>query len=177
MNSSNQYLKSNVPYVILTVSEVEEKYDNNISKNTENDFSKTSLTTMCYKCQGYWHVAANCSNPFKIAINDRVFIETLKPDSIISPKVTHMIKEFTVTRPFPSLTLLPTPPSPPPLLSTPTIVTCFGHQPLPPPLLTPSPSLLWPMLDTKSKFSTDLIPIVDQYQVIESASSASHVHK
>ena len=37
------------------------------------------------------------------------------------------------------------------------------------------------MLGTKSKFSTDLIPIADQYKVIESASPvassfASHVH-
>ena len=34
------------------------------------------------------------------------------------------------------------------------------------------------MLNSKSKFSIDLIPIADQYQVIESASSfASHVHE
>ena len=34
------------------------------------------------------------------------------------------------------------------------------------------------MLGTKSKFSTDLIPIANQYQVIESASSfALHVHE
>jgi len=33
------------------------------------------------------------------------------------------------------------------------------------------------MLGTKSKFFIDLIPIADQYKVIESASSiASHVH-
>ena len=162
--------------MIPTVSEVEES-DNSKSKNAENDFSKISFTTKCYKCQGYGHVAANCPSPFKIVINDRVLIKASKSDSIVSLKATHVIKKFTVTCHFDFPALLPTPPSLPPLLPTPTIVTCFGYQLLPPLLLTPSSFLLWPMLGTKSKISIELIPITDQYQVIESASSASHVHK
>jgi len=38
MNFFNQNSKSNVPCVIATVSQVEEKFDNNKSKNTEKDF-------------------------------------------------------------------------------------------------------------------------------------------
>jgi len=52
-------------------------------------FFKISPAIKCYKCQSYRHVAANCPSPFKIAIKDRVPIEAPKPDSIISPKVTH----------------------------------------------------------------------------------------
>ena len=78
------------------------------------------------------HVVANCLNPFKIVINDRVLIKAPKPDSIISPKVTHVIKEFIVTHPLPSSTLLPAPPSLPPLLPIPTVIICFDHQLLPP---------------------------------------------
>jgi len=85
--------------------------------------------------------------------------------------VAHVIKEFTDTRPLPSPALLSTPPSPPPLLLIPTIVTCFDYQPLP--LLLPIPSLflLGHMLGAKLKFATNLILIANQYQVIESASS------
>jgi len=90
--------------------------------------------------------------------------------------------EFPVTRRFPSLDLLPTPPSLSPLLPTPTVVICFGHQPLLPLLPTQSPFLLWHMLSTKSKFSIDLIMIADQYPINESALSyassfASCVHE
>ena len=70
-------------------------------------FSKCP-TIKCYKYQDYGHVAVNCPSPFKIAINDEVSIETSKPDSIISLKVTHVIKELTVTRHFPSTALLST---------------------------------------------------------------------
>ena len=77
-----------------------------------------------------------------------------------------------------SRALLPTPPSPPPLLSIPTVITCFGQQSLPPLLPTPSFFLLWHILCTKLKFSTDLISIANKYHVIESASSfVSHVHE
>ena len=116
-----------------------------------------------------------------------------------------MIKEFTVTYlflpclycqhhflslfychnchpPFPFPALLSTRSSPSPLLPTPTAVTCFGHQLFPFLLSTPSLFLLWPMLGTKLKFSTNLILIADQCQVIESTSSsassfASHVRE
>ena len=178
MNSFNQNSKSNVPCGIPTVRKFKEKSDNNKSKNTKNDFFKISPTTKCYKYQDYGHVDANYSNPCKIVINDVVLIEAPKPDSTISPKVAHVIKEFTDTRPLPSPALLSTPPSPPPLLLIPTIVTCFDYQPLP--LLLPIPSLflLGHMLGTKLKFATNLILIANQYQVIEFASSfASHVHE
>ena len=53
----------------------------------------------------------------------------------------------------------------------------FWYQSLPSLLLTSSLFILWHMLGTKSKFSTDLIPIANQYQVNEFAASfASHVH-
>jgi len=75
---------------------------------------------------------------------------------------------LTNTKPFPLL------------LSTP-IVVC-SDQLLPLLLSIPSTFPLYHMLDSKSKFSTELIPITDQYQVIESASSfasqcTSHVHE
>ena len=156
MNSFTHNSKNSVLCVIPTVNEIKIKSDNNKIKTTEKDFSKISLTTKCYKCQGYRYIAANCPNLFKIVINDGVPIEAHKP--IISLKVTHMVKEFIVIRPFSSLALL-TPLSPPSLLLTPTVVTYFGHQSLSPPLLTPSIFLLWFILSTKSKSSTDLIHI------------------
>jgi len=173
INSSNQNSKSNAPCVIPIVRKIKEKSDNNESKNTEKDFSKISPTIKCYKCQGYGHVA-NCPSKFKIVINDRNPIEAPKLAGTIFSKVTVVIKEFTVTCLFSSPGLLPTPPS---LLLTPAVVPHFGHQSFPLLLPTPSPFLLWPMLSTKSKFSTNLIPLADQYKVIDSASSfASHVH-
>ena len=126
MNSSNQNPKSSVPCVIVIVNEVKEKSDNKKRKNIEKDFFKITPTTKCYKCQGYGHVAANCPSSFKIAING-VFIEAPKPDSTISLKVTPIIKEFTVNYTFPLPVLLSTPRSPPLLLPTPTIITCFFH--------------------------------------------------
>ena len=83
MNSFNQNSKSSVPCVILTVREVKKKSDNNKIRNTEEDFSKIRPTTKCYKYQGYGHVAANCPNPFKIAINDGVSIEAPMPDIVL----------------------------------------------------------------------------------------------
>jgi len=65
-------------------------------KNTDRDFSTLSPIIKCYNCQGYEHVAANCSTQFKIAIIDRIFIEVFKPDSTISPKITPVIKEFSL---------------------------------------------------------------------------------
>jgi len=41
-------------------------------KGIEKEFSKVSLTTKYYKCQGYGHIAANCSNLVKIAFVNRV---------------------------------------------------------------------------------------------------------
>ena len=71
---------------------------NNTKKNRDikRDIFKISLAIKCYKCQDYGHVAVNCLSPFKIAINDRVLLETPKPDSTISSKVTLMIKKFSV---------------------------------------------------------------------------------
>ena len=34
-------------------------------KSIEKVFSKVSPTAKCYKCQGYGHIVANCSNPVK----------------------------------------------------------------------------------------------------------------
>ena len=140
MNSSNQNSKNSVLYVIPTV-RVKEKFDNNKSKNAGKNFSKIPKTK-CYKCKGYGHVVANCPSPFKIDINDGVLIEAHKSDNTISSKVNPVIKEFIDTRPFPSSALLPTPPSPPPLLLTPVVVSYFSYQLLPPLLATPSPFLL-----------------------------------
>ena len=136
-----------------------------IKEFSNRDFSKLSPTIKCYNCQEYKKVAANYPSP-KIFINHRVFIEALKPDSTISPKVTPVIKEFSVVllaattifpfvavattiHPFLSRTLLSTPLSPRHLLPTTTVITCF-----PPLLLTPFPFPLWHVLSPKSKFST-----------------------
>jgi len=121
-----------------------EKGVENNTKDTKRDFSKISPTFKCYKCQSYGHVAANCPSPFKITINDRVSIETPKPDSTISPKDTDVIKEFsifysvdTTTVSFAAATVT-CQFSFPALANTtfssstpiPTVITCFGHQPL-----------------------------------------------
>ena len=100
-------------------------------RTLKKTFSKISLITKCYTCQGYEHVATNYPSPFKIAINDEVFIEAPKPDSTISLKVTHMIKEFIVIHHLSSMALLSTPLSPSFLLPTPTVDIYFDHQPLP----------------------------------------------
>ena len=147
-------------------------------RTMKRTFSKNNPTTKCYKCQVYRCVVVNCPNPFKIDINNEGPIETHKLNSTISLKVTHVIKEFIVTRPFPYPGLMSTPPSSSPLLPIPTIITCFGHQSLSPLLPTPSPFLLCLILSTKSKFSRDLISITDQSRAIESALSfTSHVHE
>ena len=52
----------------------------------------------------------------------------------------------------------------PPLLLTPTVIVCFGHLLLPPLLPITSTFPLCHMLGPKSKFSTDLIPIFDQFK-------------
>jgi len=77
MNYSNKNSKSSALCVIHTVREVKEKSENNKSKNTKKDYFKICPITKCYKCQGYGHAAINCPSPFKIAINNRVLIETL----------------------------------------------------------------------------------------------------
>ena len=161
MNFSNQNSKNSIPCVIPTVREVKEKFDNDKSKNTSIFFFKISLIIKCYKCQDYRYVAANCPSLFKITVNDRVPIETPTCDIIIFSEVTSMIKEFNISHPFSSLAWLPTPPSSPSLLSILTVVIHFDHQPLSLLLQTLSLFLLWPMLVTKSKFSTDVIPIVN----------------
>ena len=118
LETRNQNPKSSTTCVIPTAREIEEKSDNNKSKNIEKDFFKLSPIIKCYKCQAYRHIVANCPSPFKITITDKVFIKALEPDNIISPKVTPVIKEFTATRSFPSTALLLTPHSPPLLLPT-----------------------------------------------------------
>jgi len=100
---------------------------NSKGKNTGRDLPTLSPIINCYKYQSYEHVAVNYASSFKIVINDKISTEAPKPDSNISLKITHVIKEFTVTRPISSSALLLTPPSPPPLLLIPTIITCFGH--------------------------------------------------
>ena len=109
MNTNNKSAKNNVK-----------------GKNTERDFSTFSPIIKCYNFKDYRHVATNCLIPFNIATVDRVPIEPPKPDSIISPKITPLLKEFSVVPPaamaivlfvatitiihlFLSLTLLPAP--------------------------------------------------------------------
>ena len=110
-------------------------------KNTERNFSTLSPIIKYYNCQDYGHVVVNYLTPFNIVIIDRVFIKAPNSDSTISPKATHMIKEFsvvspavtvivsfvattTVVHPFPSLVLLLTPPSPLLLLPTLSVIAC-----------------------------------------------------
>jgi len=176
-NSSNQNSKSSISCVISTAREVKKSLIIIKVRTLKRTFlrlvpqlSATNVKVMSMLLPTV-QVNLNC-------INDGVPIKAPKPAGTISLKVTPMTKEFTVTCPFPSLALLQTPP---PLLPTPVIVTCFDHQLLPPLLLRPSHFPLWHMLGTKLKFSTDLIPLVDQYKVNESASPvassfASHVH-
>jgi len=40
----------------------------NKGKDTDNEFSKLTPTITCYKCQGYDHVATNCSSLVKIVL-------------------------------------------------------------------------------------------------------------
>jgi len=90
-----------------------------IKESRDRDYSKLSPTIKCYKCQGYGHVAANCPTPVK------------------APQV----REPPVTNSEPLPPLLPTSPSSLPLLLTPTVIVCSGHQHLPPLLLTPTPMI------------------------------------
>ena len=88
-----------------------------IKESSDRDYSKLSPTIKCYKCQGYGHVAANCPTPVKV----------------------HQVREPPVTNSELLPPLLSTPPSPLPLLSTPTVIVCFDRRPLPLLLPTPSP--------------------------------------
>ena len=45
-----------------------DKSVDNKGKDTDKEISKLTLTIKCYKCQGYGHVAANCSSPVKITL-------------------------------------------------------------------------------------------------------------
>ena len=121
--------------------------------NQRNIFTLSPIIK-CYNCQGYGHFTVNYPTPFMIANIDRVFIDTPNPDSTISPKITHMIKEFNVVSPavttivsfvttttvfyLPFSTLLSTSPFLLLLLLTLIIIVCSGRQPFPPLLLTPS---------------------------------------
>ena len=104
------------------ITKVEKKSDNTtsvIKESSDRDYSKLSPTIKCYKCQGYGHVAANCPTLIKVA-------QVRKPPVINS-------------EPLPLL--LPTPPSPLYLLSTPTVIVCSDRQHLPPLLPTPTPMI------------------------------------
>ena len=37
-----------------------------IKESSDKDYSNLSPMIKCYKCQGYWHVAANCPTPVKV---------------------------------------------------------------------------------------------------------------
>ena len=53
--------------------------NNSKGKSTGKDFSTLSPIIKCYKCQGYVHVAANCSSSVIISIN-KLLVMDLEPD-------------------------------------------------------------------------------------------------
>jgi len=53
----------------------------NKGKGIDRKFSKLTSTIKCYKCQGYGHVAANCSSAVKITFFYRVPEVVLESDS------------------------------------------------------------------------------------------------
>jgi len=111
-----------------------------IKESSDRDYSKLSLTIKCYKCQGYGHVAANYLTIVKVA-------EVREP----------------VTNSEPLPPLLPKPPSPLPLLSTPTVIVCSGRQ------------HLLPLLPTSIPMITKLVDVLSEepiYPVEESEDSS-----
>ena len=50
-------------------------------KAIEKEFTKVSPTTKYYKCQGYRHIVANCSNPIKITFVNGVPVAESESDS------------------------------------------------------------------------------------------------
>ena len=89
-----------------------------IKEPSDRDYSKLSPTIKCYKCQGYGRVVVNYPTPVKVP-------------QVREPPVIH-------SEPLPPL--LPTPPSPLPLLSTHTVIVCSDRH-LPPLLPTPTPMI------------------------------------
>ena len=96
------------------------------------------------------YIAIDCTTPVKIALVNGVPTVASEYEGTISSEITHVIKEFSVlpaitatipavafitnARSSPSLTLLSTPPFPPPLTVAPffslPVVVCFGRRPL-----------------------------------------------
>jgi len=54
---------------------------NTKGKDIEKKSSKISLTIKCYKCQGYGHIATNCSSPVRITIIDGTLTESDSEDN------------------------------------------------------------------------------------------------
>ena len=85
----------------------------NKGKSVVNDFAKVSPTIKCYRCQGYQHIATNCSSPSKIAlINGLPVVEsesesdefTFQPgdvDSDINEEITCDDVDLNCIRPTP----------------------------------------------------------------------------
>jgi len=142
------------------ITKVEKKSDNTtsvIKESSDRDYSKLSLTIKCYKCQGYGHVAANCPTPIKVA----------------------HVREPPLTNSEPLPPLLPTPPSSLSLLSTPTVIVCYGRQHLPPLLPTPTPMITElvdvlseePICHVKESKDSDLDKKITSENLVESNTS------
>ena len=50
-------------------------------KGIEKESSKVNLTTKCYKCQSFGHIAANCSNLIKITFVNGVLVAKSESNS------------------------------------------------------------------------------------------------
>ena len=79
-SSSSQFNKFSTPSSSWK-NDFKNKNRDDRRKPSKQNSSKISVSTKCYRCQSYWHVAANCGNEIEITFIDGDPIKTLDSDS------------------------------------------------------------------------------------------------
>ena len=75
----------------------------NRNKSPKMKFFKISTGDRRNQCQEYGHIAIDCTSFFKITLINGVPIVATEFESIISSKITPVIKEFSVVSRLPQL--------------------------------------------------------------------------